>query len=136
VSTPAVEADHSGTRVEYLIGVPLHADAVRQWPQMRELVRGREHIAQIEAGFPDLRLEVGRRHRLPDTVIVEWSADYGDGKLYRNVTIAELRDGVAMTITDYWGAPADTPAWRTGRTEALDMPPDGIWKDAGHLGDH
>ena len=136
MNAAAGKAGHGETRVEYLIGVPLHDDAVRQWPQMRELVRGRENIAQIEAGFPDLRLEVGRRHRLPDTVIVEWSGDYGDGKLYRNVTIAELREGKALAVTDYWGAPVDTPAWRNGRTEVLDMPPDGIWKDTEHLGDH
>jgi hypothetical protein len=136
VQASPTDAGRGVTRVEYLIGVPLHADAVRQWPQMRELVRGRERIAQIEAGFPELRLEIGRRHQLPQTVIVEWSCDYGDGRLYRNVTIAELHDGAAVRITDYWGAPTNTPAWRRGRTDPLEMPPDGIWKDAEHLGNH
>jgi hypothetical protein len=40
-----------------------------------------------------LRLGVGRRRALGDTVVVEWSTDYGDGRVYRIVSIAELRNG-------------------------------------------
>ena len=59
-----------------------------------------------------LKLGVGRRHVCGDTILVEWSTDYGDGRVYRNVTIAELRGEEAIRVTDYWGEPFTPPAWR------------------------
>ena len=81
-------------------------------------------------------MEVGRRLHLGDVVVVEWTANYGDGRLYRNVTIGELQDGTAVRVTDYWGEPTETPHWRRPMTDRLDMPGDGIWPDAQHLGHH
>jgi hypothetical protein len=131
-------ADHDSTvnRVEYILGVPLADDAERQWPQMGEVVHSRELISQVEHTFSGFTLEVGRRHQLGETIVSEWSCNYGDGRLYRNVTIGELRDGKAYRVTDYWGEPTDTPDWRRAVTSRLDMPADGIWKDAAHLNDH
>ena len=40
-----------------------------------------------------------------------------------NVSIAELRDGEAITVTDYWGEPTATPEWRQPLTGRLDMEP-------------
>jgi hypothetical protein len=122
------------TRVAYIIGVPLAAQCERQWPQMGEVVRGADLIAQVEGNFPELTLEVGRRLGLGDVVVAEWTCDYGDGRLYRNVTIAELENGLAVRITDYWGEPAAAPQWRLPLTDRLDMPGDGVWKDSEHLG--
>ena len=59
----------------------------------------------------------------------------GDGRLYRNVSIAEPRNGEAVKVNDYWGEPTVTPGWRRSLTGRLDMPADGIWKDAQHLFD-
>ena len=115
------------TRLERILGVGLTEDAVRQWPQSGELIRGRTRIAEVESHFVGLRLGVGRRHALGDTVVVEWSTDYGDGRLYRNVSIAELRDGKAVRVTDYWGEPFVPPAWRRPLAEQLEMPPNGTW---------
>ena len=53
------------------------------------------------------------------------STDYGDGRVYRNVTVADLRDGHAIRVTDYWGEPFEAPAWRESLADALDMPPRG-----------
>jgi hypothetical protein len=122
------------TRVAYILGVPLAENAVRQWPQMEEIVRTSRLIAGVEGNFPELTLEVGRRLRLGDTIVVEWTCDYGDGRLYRNVTIGELQDGEAIRVTDYWGEPTTTPEWRLPLTERLEMPGDGVWPDAEHLG--
>ena len=124
------------TRLAYILGVPLAKDVVRQWPQMGEIVRSNRLIAEVEGNFPELTLEVGRRLWLNDVVVVEWTANYGDGRLYRNVTIGELRDGQAVRVTDYWGEPTETPEWRRPLTDELDMPGDGIWPDAEHLGHH
>jgi hypothetical protein len=98
------------TGLAYILGVPLAPHCQRQWP-----------------------LEVGRRLHLEDTVVVEWTCNYGDGRLYRNVSIAELHHGEAISVTDYWGEPTATPEWRRSLTGCLDMPADGIWKDAQHL---
>lgn len=115
------------TRLEWILGIPLAHNAVRQWPQSGELIRGRDRIAQVESHFVGLRLGVGRRHACGDTLIVEWSTDYGDGRAYRNVSIAELVEGRAVQVTDYWGEPFAPPEWRQSLAEPLDMPRDGTW---------
>ena len=137
IATNATQQESSGeTRLAYILGVPLADNVVRQWPQMGEVVRTRRLIADVEGNFPGLTLEVGRRLQLNDVVVVEWTANYGDGRLYRNVTIGELQNGKAARVTDYWGEPTDTPEWRRPMTDKLDMRGDGIWPDAEHLGHH
>ena len=115
------------TRLEYILGVPLAEDAVRQWPQSGELIRGRTRIAEVESHFEELRLGVGKRLACGDILIVEWSADYGDGRVYRNVTIAELQAGKAIRVTDYWGEPFTPPEWRKALAERLDMTSSDVW---------
>ncbi len=53
------------TRLERILGVPLAEDAVRQWPQSGELIRGRARIGEVESHFVGLRLGVGRRLAFP-----------------------------------------------------------------------
>ena len=131
------DQDSNGaTRVAYILGVPLAQDVVRRWPQMGEIVRTRTLIAEVEGNFPELTLEVGRRLHLDDVVVVEWTCNYGDGRLYRNVTIGELSDGEVVRVTDYWGEPTGTPEWRVPMTARLDMPGDGTWPDHAHLAHH
>lgn len=121
------------TRLERVLGVPLAEEAVRQWPQSGEMVEGRARISEVESHFEGLRLAVGRRHQLGDTVVVEWSTDYGDGRIYRNVSVAELKDGKAVRVTDYWGEPFVPPSWRQPLTQPLPMPPGGAWPSADDL---
>ena len=124
------------TRLAFILGVPLADDVVREWPQMGEAVRGRELIGAVEGNFEELTLAVGDRRRFGDFLLVEWSNDYGDGAIYRNVTIAEIQDGEAVRVTDYWGKPFETPAWREEMTDRLDMPPIGRWPSAERLSHH
>jgi len=130
----AQQDSNGATRVAYILGVPLAEHVVRQWPQMGEIVRTRQLIADVEGNFPELTLEVGRRLHLGDVVVVEWTCNYGDGRLYRNVTIGELEDGAVVRVTDYWGEPTTTPEWRLGMTDRLDMASGGIWPSAAQLG--
>jgi hypothetical protein len=65
-STPS----NGQTRLAYILGVPLAPDCQRQWPQMEEVARGRDLIARVEGNFAELTLEVGRRLRLAEDVIV------------------------------------------------------------------
>jgi hypothetical protein len=137
MSTSTRQQESNGaTRVAYILGVPLAPHVVRQWPQMEEIVRTRRLVAEVGGNFPELTLEVGRRHRLDDVVVVEWTCNYGDGRLYRNVTIGELEGGEAVRVTDYWGEPTSTPAWRVPMTDRLDMPEDGTWPGNAHLAHH
>jgi hypothetical protein len=124
------------TRLAYILGLSLADDAVREWPQMGEIVRGRDQIGAVEGHFEEFRLAVGERRRFGDFVLVEWSADYGDGAIYRNVTIAEIENGEAVRVTDYWGKPFDTPDWREEMTDRLDMRADGRWPSADRLSHH
>ena len=131
-----VGASDGATRLAYILGVPLADDVERQWPQMGEVVIGADLVGSVEGNFPELTLAVGRRIQADDVVVVEWTCDYGDGRLYRNVSIGELRDGRAVKVTDYWGEPTVTPAWRRDLTAALVMPGDGTWPDHAHLEHH
>ena len=45
-------------------------------------------------------------------------------------TSAELRDGQAIRVTDYWGEPFTPPGWRKALATRLDMPRDGVWPAA------
>ena len=136
MNEPTTESN-GNTRLAYILGVPLADDVERQWPQLGEVVRTSKLVGDVEGNFPELTLAVGRRlHLNDDVIVVEWTCDYGDGRLYRNVSIAELQDGEAIRVTDYWGEPTTTPDWRRPLTDRLDMPTDGIWPDAQHLGHH
>lgn len=115
------------TRLSYILDAPLAEHCIRQWPQMEEEVRGQELIGSIEGNFEVATLEVGRRLSLGDVVVVEWTINYGDGRLYRNVTIGELENGEAVRVTDYWGEPVETPEWRKRLTTRLKMDPNGVW---------
>jgi hypothetical protein len=121
------------TRLAHILGVPLADDVVRQWPQMGEIVRSRKLIGEVEGTFEELTLAVGARYQLGDILVVEWSNDYGDGAVYRNVTIAELEDAKAVRVTDYWGKPFETPEWRMRMTDRLDMAPTGRWPSRENL---
>lgn len=78
-----VPESNGRTRLAYILGVPLAPDVERQWPQMGEVVRTSKLIGEVEGNFPELTLEVGRRLQLGDDVIVvEWTCNYGDGRLY------------------------------------------------------
>jgi hypothetical protein len=73
--------------------------------------------ADVEGNFPKLTLEVGRRLQLDDVVVVEWTCDYGDGRLKGNVIVGELANGQTVRVTDYWGEPNLTPEWRQTLTD-------------------
>ena len=127
------DAKGGESRLSYILAVPLAATCVRQWPQMSEVVEGRDLVVRVEEGFDAATLKVGRRLRFDDVVVVEWTINYGDDRLYRNVTIGELEKGEAVKVTDYWGEPVETPEWRKAITARLDMPADGVWPSKDRL---
>ena len=94
---------------------------------------GPRHDRRGRGALEDFRLAVGERRHFGDFLLVEWSADYGDGAIYRNVTMAEIEEGKTVRVTDYWGKPFDTPDWREEMTDRLDMPAGGRWPSADRL---
>lgn len=106
-----------------MLGAPLATAAVRRWPQSGEILRGKARIAEVESHFQGLKLGVTRRHACSDMIVVEWNTDYGDGRVYRNVSIGELKDGQVARVTDYWGEPFARPEWRRGLSDSEDVRP-------------
>ena len=77
----------------------------------------------MESHFQNLKLGVPRRHSCGNVIVVEWNSDYGDGRVYRNVSIGELRNGEVVRVTDYWGEPFARPEWRRGLSDSEDVRP-------------
>jgi hypothetical protein len=77
----------------------------------------------VESHFVGLKLGITRRHACGDLVVVEWNVDYGDGRVYRNVSLGELENGEVVRVTDYWGEPFAPPAWRHELSEREDVHP-------------
>ena len=53
MTSPSQPSSNGQTRLAYIIGVPLAPDCQRQWPQMEEIVRGRDLIGWVEGNFPN-----------------------------------------------------------------------------------
>ena len=111
------------TRIERILAAPLAKDAIRRWPQSGEVIRGKARISQVEAHFTNFKLGITRRHSFGDVIAVEWSAEYGDGRVFRNVSIGERLEGKVVRVTDYWGEPFTPPKWRDGMSDHEDVRP-------------
>jgi ketosteroid isomerase-like protein len=88
-------------------------DAVWSWPGSGELIRGRLVIEQVVARTPALpHVLVHRIIGGPDLVAAVWTADYGDGVPWRNISLFEFRAGLIVGKTDGFGSAFEPPAWR------------------------
>lgn len=99
------------------------SDAVQRWPQSREVLRGLDRILETTRRRSSVpRVRVAELVEADDRVIAQWSADYGDGKVWRNVSLFRLGDGLMIEEIDYFGDPFDGPAWRADLVEIEDLP--------------
>ena len=90
-----------------------HDDALMDWPQSRERVRGADNRRSIYGAFPQLPTITPRRMLSQgDLVVAEASLDYG-GPVYETVFIFELEGGRIRRETAYWSEPFDPPAGRS-----------------------
>ncbi len=88
-------------------------DAEWSWPGSGEVLRGRPTIETVVARTPALpRVLVHRIIGGPELVAAVWTADYGDGVPWRNISLFEFRDGRIVGKTDGFGSAFEPPAWR------------------------
>lgn len=98
-----------------------HEDAVMDWPQSGEKVRGGDNRRAVYGAFPQLPTITPRRIvDSGDLVVAEATLDYGGGAVYRTVFIFELRDGKIARETAYWAEPFEAPAWRSPWVDVSD----------------
>jgi hypothetical protein len=89
-------------------------DVLWRWPQSGEVIRGRGRLVEVEVHHPELpRVGITRVTGCGDVVVAEWSADYGDGRIFRNVSLVEFELGKVTGGTEYFGEPFDPPGWRS-----------------------
>jgi len=96
-----------------LILADLADDAEWSWPGSGEVIRGRAAIEAVVGRTPNLpRVLVHRVVGGPDLVGAVWTADYGDGVPWRNISLFEFRAGRIVAKTDSFGSAFEPPAWR------------------------
>ena len=96
-----------------------HDDAIMEWPQSRERIRGAEQRRAVYARFKTLPTITPRRLLVEgDLCVAEAKLDY-DGTAYDCVFIFELRDGRIAKETAYWSQPFEAPAWRADLVERM-----------------
>jgi hypothetical protein len=94
-------------------------DAVEEWPQSGERIRGRQNIMAINRNYPGFpKLTPRRTLASGDIVVSEIVLDY-DGQVYNGVSLFEFEDDKIVKQTDYFAAPFDAPEWRSQWVEKM-----------------
>lgn len=94
-------------------------DAVMEWPQSRERIRGAEMRRAVYSRLEPLPVITPRRIlERGDLVVAEAHLDY-EGSGYDCVFIFEMRDGRIAKETAYWAAPFEPPDWRAELVERM-----------------
>lgn len=94
-------------------------DALMDWPQSHERVRGAANRRAIYGAFPQLPTITPRRMTSSgDIVVAEATLDYA-GPVYDTVFVFEFTDGKIARETAYWSEPFDAPAWRAEWVETF-----------------
>lgn len=98
-----------------------HDDALMDWPQFSERIRGAENRRRVYGGIPALpQITTRRIFGEGDLWIAEASLDYGEGSVFSTALIFELRDGKIARETAYWATPAPPAEWRAQWVERLE----------------
>jgi SnoaL-like domain len=94
-------------------------DAVLEYPQSGERIRGRRNIQTTRALQPEVkRFNVRRILGTGDLWITEYVITY-DGKPSFTVSIMEFADGKVRRETQYFGDPFEASAWRAQWVERM-----------------
>ena len=95
-------------------------DAVVEWPQGGERLRGRESIVGFRSTYPARQeFELHRVTGRDDLWVTEYTIRY-DGEPVMAVGILEFRDGKVIRERIYFGDPWEPPDWRAEWVERFD----------------
>jgi ketosteroid isomerase-like protein len=96
-------------------------DAVIEWPQSRERIRGKPQIIALHEASP-VRVDIDVRRTIGsgDLWVTEATIRYDVERPTNAVFIMEFRDGKVVRETDYFGEPFDPPAYRSAWIELMD----------------
>jgi ketosteroid isomerase-like protein len=101
----------------------LHDDYVQEWPQSGERIRGKHDARELKDHYPSPRTPTLRRiSGSEDFWVMEAFVDYGD-QVAHAISVMELKDGLVIRETDYFGAPFEAPEWRGRWVESFDATP-------------
>jgi len=110
-------SDANDFEVEHRI---YHDDAVLEYPQSGERIRGRRNIQTQRATQPSKkRFAVRRIIGAGDLWVTEFVLTY-DGKPSYTVSIMEFKDGKVARETQYFADPFQAPAWRAQWVERME----------------
>jgi ketosteroid isomerase-like protein len=101
------------------VAAQIHPDAVVDWPNTGERMRGRENYLAVQREYPEgWHIEVLRVVDGGDVVVSEIRVDQA-GKRFFAVSLFELSGGQIVRAVEYWsdGEPAPAPEWRAPGTE-------------------
>ena len=95
-------------------------DAVIEWPQSGERIRGKRRIVALHEAAPvSIDIEVRRTIGCDDLWITESTIRYDGTQPTKAVFIMEFRDGKVVRETDYFGDPFDPPEYRSAFVERM-----------------
>ena len=96
-------------------------DAVLDYPQSGERIRGRRNIRASRAEHPSKRrFEIHRIFGSGDIWVTEYVLTYDD-RPYFTISVMEFSDGKVLHETQYFAAPFSAPAWRSGWVESVEQ---------------
>jgi hypothetical protein len=95
-------------------------DAVLEFPQSGERIRGRANIIAFRSAYPaavsfDMHRTIGRQ----DLWVNEYTIRYDGERPHKVVGIMEFRDGQVVRERIYINEPWDPPAWRSPWAELM-----------------
>jgi hypothetical protein len=110
-----------GPRDDIIRASEIYADdAVLEWPQGGERVRGKANIIAVRSAYPArLEFQVHRITGCQDLWVNEYTIRY-DGRPISVVGIMEFRDGKVVHERIYFGEPWEPPAWRAQWVERME----------------
>jgi ketosteroid isomerase-like protein len=97
-----------------------HDDAIVEYPQSGERIRGRHNVQALRSQHPErpsgfvVRRIVGGG----DLWVTESVITY-DGRPFNSVSIMEFREGKVVRETQYFAEPFEAPAWRARWVEPM-----------------
>lgn len=95
-------------------------DAVIEWPQSGERIRGKRNIVALHQAAPvRIDFDVRRTTGCGDVWVTETTIRYDGARPTKAAFIMEFRAGKVIRETDYFGDPFDPPAYRSAWVEMM-----------------